>query len=62
MQELEAEITRLETVIANCETSLQNFVSAEETTRVTQELEQSRTDLQKRVAEWEQLGQELVGT
>jgi len=49
-------------VIANCETSLQNFVSAEETTRVTQELEQSRTDLQKRVAEWEQLGQELVGT
>src|SRR5205814_957011 len=62
VQELEAEITRLETVIANCETSLQNFVSAEETTRVTQELEQSRTDLQKRVAEWEQLGQELVGT
>jgi ATP-binding cassette, subfamily F, member 3 len=58
-QELEAEISRLESAIAQCESSLQNFVSAEETTRLTRELEQNRTELQERVAEWEQIGQEL---
>ena len=62
VQELEDEIGRLEGVIASCETSLQSFVSAEETTRVTRELDQSRAALQARVAEWEQLGQELVGS
>src|SRR5437773_2170702 len=62
VRELEAEITRLENAMATCETALQNFVSAEETTRLTHELEHSRTELQEHVAEWEQLGQELVGT
>jgi ATP-binding cassette, subfamily F, member 3 len=62
VHELEDEIGRLEGVIASCETSLQSFVSAEETTRVTRELDQSRAALQARVAEWEQLGQELVGS
>jgi len=33
--------------------------SAEETARVTRELDQSRADLQARVAEWEQIGQDL---
>ena len=59
VQELEEVISGLEAAIADCESSLQNFVSAEETTRLTQELEQNRADLQERIAEWEQLGQEL---
>src|SRR6266404_1633620 len=57
--ELEEEISSLETAIAGCESSLQNFVSAEETTRISRELEQNRAALQQRIAEWEQIGQEL---
>jgi ATP-binding cassette subfamily F protein 3 len=57
--ELEDEISSLEHAIAQCETSLQNFVSSEETQRLTRELDQSRSALQERVTEWEQLGQEL---
>ncbi len=58
-QELEGQISSLESTIAQCEASLQNFVSAEETTRLTHKLDQNRTELQQRVAEWEQIGQEL---
>jgi ATP-binding cassette subfamily F protein 3 len=58
-QELEEQISSLESTIAQCESSLQNFVSAEETTRLSRELEQNRAQLQARVAEWEQIGQEL---
>jgi ATP-binding cassette subfamily F protein 3 len=58
-QELEEEISGLESAIAECEASLQSFVSAEETTRLTRELGQNRTELQQRIAEWEQIGQEL---
>ena len=58
-QELEQEISSLESAIAQCEASLLTFVSAEETTRLSRELDQNRTELQERVAEWEQIGQEL---
>jgi ATP-binding cassette subfamily F protein 3 len=58
-QELEEAISGLESAIAECEASLQNFVSAEETTRLSRELEQNRADLRERIAEWEQIGQEL---
>ena len=58
-QELEEEISGLEAAVAACEGSLQNFVSAEETTRLSRELGQNRADLQERIAEWEQIGQEL---
>jgi ATP-binding cassette, subfamily F, member 3 len=58
-QELEEEISSLEHAIADCEASLQNFVSAEESARLARELEQSRSELQERLAEWEQVGQEL---
>jgi len=58
-QELEEEISGLEAAIATCENSLQSFVSAEETTRLSRRLEQNRADLQERIAEWEQIGQEL---
>ncbi len=59
IQKLEAEINRLEDAIAEREAALQTFVSAEETQRLTQELGATRTDLQSRMAEWEQLGQAL---
>jgi ATP-binding cassette subfamily F protein 3 len=58
-QELEQQISQLETVIASAESSLQTFVSAEETARVTRELDRNRTDLQARISEWELIGQEL---
>ncbi len=42
VKELEAEISRAETAIAECEAALQTFVSAEETARRTQELASHR--------------------
>src|SRR5450432_2058370 len=58
-RELEEEISSLEVAITACETSLQNFFSAEETTRLARELERDRAELKKRIAEWEEIGQEL---
>jgi ATP-binding cassette subfamily F protein 3 len=57
--EIEQEISDLETAIADCETALQAFVSVEETQRLTQELSDHKTELQARMAEWEQLGEAL---
>ncbi len=57
--ELEAEIARAEAAIAHCETALQNFVSVEETARLTQQLEKERVELQNRLAEWEELSEAL---
>jgi ATP-binding cassette subfamily F protein 3 len=58
-KKLEDEIATLESTITARESSLVNFVSAEETARLTLELDQSRNKLQERTAEWEQIGQEL---
>jgi ATP-binding cassette subfamily F protein 3 len=52
---LEGEIARTEAAIALSETQLQNFVSAEETQRQTQELADHKKDLQKLMSEWEEL-------
>ena len=41
------------------ETALQTFVSVEETTRLTQQLEKERSALQGCMAEWEELAQGL---
>jgi ATP-binding cassette subfamily F protein 3 len=57
---LEEEIARLEAAIALTETALQNFVSVEETQRQTGELEQAKSDLEQRMAEWEDLAQTLA--
>jgi ATP-binding cassette subfamily F protein 3 len=57
--ELEEEITRLEAAITDCETSLQAFVSVEETQRLTRELTGQREELRTRMAEWEEIGQVL---
>jgi len=59
VQELEQEINRAEDAIAQHETALQTFVSVEETTRHTQELEAKRAALQASMAEWEELSASL---
>jgi ATP-binding cassette, subfamily F, member 3 len=57
---LEEEISALESAIARCEGSLLVFVSADESSRLSRELEQNRTRLQERLMEWEELGKELT--
>jgi len=59
IRELEAEISRAEAAISDCENALQTFVSAEETTRLTQELERCRGVLKNHLSEWEELAQTL---
>ncbi len=59
VQALEAEISREEAVIARCETAMQEFVSAEESQRQSQELEQRKSAHAALVKEWENLAQSL---
>jgi ATP-binding cassette subfamily F protein 3 len=59
IRELEGEISRAETVIAQCETALQDFVSAEESQRQSQELDQRKTAHAALIKEWEDLSQSL---
>ncbi|HEY7353847.1 MAG TPA: ABC-F family ATP-binding cassette domain-containing protein [Terriglobales bacterium] len=59
---LEEQISALESAIAECETSLQVFVSPDETARVSRELEENRSRLQALLTEWEGLGRELTST
>jgi ATP-binding cassette, subfamily F, member 3 len=62
VKELEREISRAEAAISDCETALQTFVSAEETARLTQALNDHRAGLQKHMTEWEELAQALQST
>ena len=55
VREIEQEITKLEAGIAECEQSLQSFVSAEETGRTTQLLATRRADLGSLMREWEEI-------
>jgi ATP-binding cassette, subfamily F, member 3 len=57
--ELEEQIASAEAGIRQCETALQNFVSTEETLRLTQELKERRTELETLLPEWEELAQTL---
>jgi ATP-binding cassette subfamily F protein 3 len=59
IHELEAEISRAETVIAECETAMQNFVSADESQRQSQELDQQKATHAAFIKEWEDLSEEL---
>jgi len=59
VQTLEAEISHTEDEIARLETALQSFVSAEETQRQSQELDQNKASHAALVGEWEALSQEL---
>jgi ATP-binding cassette subfamily F protein 3 len=53
--ELEDEIARLEAAIADTETALQTFISADETRRQSDALTQHRSDLAACMKEWEEL-------
>src|SRR5450631_911992 len=59
VRDLEEEIGSVETAIANCEASLQVFVSAEETAHAGKQLTHHRAGLQKLLEEWEELTQSL---
>ena len=52
---MEREIAETEAAVAHCEAQMQDFVSAEETQRVGQELSQSKIKLQGLMTEWEEL-------
>ena len=55
VHEIEEEITKVEAGIAECEQALQNFVTAQETARVTSLLETRRSDLESLMKEWEEI-------
>jgi ATP-binding cassette, subfamily F, member 3 len=59
IRELEAEIGYAESSIAKCETAMQEFVSAEESQRQSQQLEQSKSAHAGMVKEWEELARSL---
>jgi len=62
IHELEAEISRAETLIAGCETALQDFVNAEESQRQSEELDRHRAAHAAFIKEWEDLSQSLQET
>ena len=59
---VEAEVSDAEAAIAECEAALGNYVSAEETQRVTTLLEEKRRSLQALEREWAELSEELDAT
>ena len=59
IRELEAEISRAETLIAQCETALQDFVSADASQRQSEELDRQRAAHAAFIREWEDLSQAL---
>ncbi|HET7871538.1 MAG TPA: ATP-binding cassette domain-containing protein, partial [Terriglobales bacterium] len=61
LKEIEEEVARLEAAIALAETALQSFVSVEETQRQTDLLNRSKSELEQRMAEWEELAGVLEG-
>ena len=56
---IEVEVGQLEAGIAECESSLANFVSAEETKRVAELLEKRRAELTALMGEWEEISQSI---
>ncbi|MCU1311511.1 MAG: transporter, ATPase subunit [Candidatus Angelobacter sp.] len=59
--EIEEEISRLEAGIAECESALTSFVSAAETARQTELLKSQRSQLEKLMAEWEEVSGVVEG-
>jgi ATP-binding cassette subfamily F protein 3 len=59
IQALEAEINRGETVIAQSETAMQDFISADESQRQAHQLEVQKTTQAALLKEWEDLSQSL---
>jgi ATP-binding cassette subfamily F protein 3 len=59
IRELEVEISRAETMIARCETALQDYVSADESQRQSEQLDQQKAAHAAFLKEWEELSQSL---
>ena len=59
--EIEAATARIEAEIAEHEAALGNFVSVEETKRLSGLLEARRDELGKMLAEWEEVAQAIEG-
>jgi exonuclease VII small subunit len=59
VHDLEEEISRTEDNIARLETALQSFVSAEESQRQSQELDQHKASHAALLKEWEELAETL---
>ena len=59
VHELEEEINRTEAAIEHLEGALQNFVSADESHRQSQELDQHKASHAALMKKWEQFSQEL---
>ncbi len=57
--EIEEQIARLEAEVAEYESELAEFVSAEQTLKTTMLMDQRRAELEKLMAEWEQLSKEV---
>ena len=55
--EIEVEVTKLEAEIADYEAALSNYVSAEETKRISDLLDARRSDLTTLMGEWEEVAQ-----
>ena len=55
VHELEAKISKAEDAIARLETAMQNFVSAEDSQRQSQELDQQKANHAALIKEWEEL-------
>ena len=59
VHELEEKISSAESAIAELETALQNFVSAEESQRQSQELDQHKATHAALIKEWEEMAASL---
>jgi ATP-binding cassette subfamily F protein 3 len=59
VHDLEEEIGRAETAIAECETALQSYVNAEENLRQSRELDQHKANHATLLKEWEDLAETL---
>jgi ATP-binding cassette, subfamily F, member 3 len=62
VHELEEEISRTEIAIARLETAMQNFVSADESQRQSQELDQHKVSHAALIEEWEDMAAALQGS
>jgi ATP-binding cassette, subfamily F, member 3 len=62
VHELESKISETEDAIARLETSLQNFVSADESQRQSQELEEHKANHAALIKEWEEMAEALQGS
>ena len=59
VHELERNISGVEAAIADLETAMQNFVSADESQRQSQELDRHKASYAALMKEWEEFSQEL---